>query len=61
MSAATHDFLFALQEACDSDQMRVVVKDADIAKQSDGFHGEMFGNDGWFARFSAYGPPPEEA
>jgi len=61
MTAATHDFLFALQEACDSEQMRILVKDADIAKRSDGFHGEIFGEKGWFARFSAYGAPPEEA
>src|SRR5262249_34358135 len=32
-----------------------------VAKMSDGLHGEIFTDCGWMAKFSAFGEPPEEA
>ncbi|MEZ4222534.1 MAG: hypothetical protein R3B13_16460 [Polyangiaceae bacterium] len=62
MDAAIHDFLFALQEQCDNEgSISVRVGRHNVAKLSDGLQGEMFSADGWFARFSAHGEPPEEA
>ncbi len=50
-----HDLLFALQEQADADgSVRVLVDGAEPAKLSDGMHGEIFGEDGWIARFSEY-------
>jgi hypothetical protein len=51
-----HDFLFALQEhADDADgSVRLIVDGVEVAKLSDGMHGEIFGEDGWIARFSEY-------
>lgn len=61
MTSATHDFLFSLQEAADDEAVRILVGDVDVAKASDGLHGEIFGPDGWFAQFSDYGEPVEDA
>ena len=50
-----HDLLFALQEHADVDgSVRVFVDGVEPAKLSDGMHGEIFGEDGWIARFSEY-------
>jgi hypothetical protein len=52
---AMHDFLFALQEQADSgDRISVTVRGEDIIAASDGIHGEAYGEDGWFARFSSF-------
>ncbi|MGO9919922.1 MAG: DUF6547 family protein [Isosphaeraceae bacterium] len=57
---AIHDFLFALQELADfEDDIQVIVRGKNIAKISDGLQGEMFTADGWMAKFSAFGEPPE--
>ena len=54
--AGLHRFLFALGEAHDIDQgITVLVDGADIAEQSDGLQGEIFGDDGWLAKYSKYG------
>lgn len=61
LDSAIHDFLFALQEESDSGgAVRVRVRGKDVASLSDGLHGELFSEEGWFARFSAHGEPPEE-
>src|SRR5262245_16634065 len=53
---AIHDFLFALQEESDSGgPIRIHVDGTDVASLSDGLHGEIFSEDGWYARFSAHG------
>lgn len=61
IDAAVHDFLFHLQQQRDfDDNIRLLANDVDVVDESDGLQGEVFGDDGWFARFSAFGAPPEE-
>ncbi|MGF1689578.1 hypothetical protein L4C36_23500 [Photobacterium japonica] len=48
-----HDFLFAVDEL--QDEMPVSVNAEEIAKESDGLQGEIFTDDGWFAKYSKYG------
>lgn len=48
-----HDFLLALQESHDlGSGIEVIVDDHNVAATSDGLHGELFGERGWYARFS---------
>jgi hypothetical protein len=57
-----HSFLFALGEAHDFNQViGVTVDGVNVAEpdQTDGLHGEMFGEKGWIAQFSKY-PDLEE-
>jgi hypothetical protein len=56
-----HDLLFALQEQADAGgAIRVLVDGNEVARVSDGLHGEIFGEDGWIARYSRY-PSPAQA
>jgi hypothetical protein len=50
-------FLWNLQVAHDdeSPDVVVVVDGQNVAAQSDGLHGEIWSEDGWFAKFSEYG------
>jgi hypothetical protein len=60
IDTAIHDFLFALQERADFEgDIKVLVDGKDVVDLSDGIHGESFGPDGWMARFSTHGAPPE--
>ncbi|EEF59987.1 hypothetical protein [Pedosphaera parvula] len=53
--ATTHDFLFALQEAHDRKLgIEVTVDGVNIAAESDGLQGELFGDNGWVAKYSKY-------
>lgn len=62
IDSAIHDFLFAIQEVHDDDgSIAIEVDGKNVAALSDGLHGELFTDDGWFARFSAEGKPSEEA
>lgn len=55
LTHAMHDFLFAIQESHDGGTgIEVVVDGNEIAAQSDGLHGEIFGKDGWIVRFSKF-------
>jgi hypothetical protein len=55
-----HDLLFALQEQADADgAIRVLVDGNEVAKLSDGLHGELFGDDGWIVRYSRYPSQPQ--
>ena len=55
VTTGMHDLLFALQEQADTDgPICVTVGGVDVARQSDGMHGEIFSDDGWIARFSRY-------
>jgi hypothetical protein len=56
VEAAIHDFLFALQEEHEFGRLDLRIDGVDIIAASDGIHGEMFGETGWFTRFSAFGP-----
>lgn len=47
-----HDLLFAVSDS--GGAVRVLVDGQDVAKLSDGLHGEIFGDDGWITRFSKY-------
>lgn len=55
ITAGMHDLLFAIQEQADAGgAVRVFVDGREIAKLSDGLHGEIFGEEGWIVRFSEY-------
>ena len=55
IDAGIHDFLFKLQELSErSGSMQVLVNGQDVAKLSDGLHGEAFSSQGWYARFSQF-------
>jgi hypothetical protein len=55
LDCGLHDFLFALNNAQDSGgEIAVVVDGQNVAKQSDGLHGELYGQDGWIARFGKH-------
>jgi hypothetical protein len=55
-----HDLLFALQEQADAGgAIRVLVDGNEVAKFSDGLHGEIFGDDGWIVRYSRYPSPAQ--
>ncbi|MGV3756891.1 MAG: DUF6547 family protein [Verrucomicrobiota bacterium] len=50
-----HDLLFAIQEASDAgSEIKIVVDGKEVAKLSDGLHGEIFGDSGWIAAHSKY-------
>jgi hypothetical protein len=50
-----HDLLFAIQEEADANgAIKVLVDGQEVAKLSDGMHGEIFGDDGWIVRYSKY-------
>ena len=51
-----HDFLFRLQgDGPGLAHIDVLVDGVDIVPLSDGIHAEIFGEDGWFDRFSKFG------
>ena len=52
---SVHDFLFKLYENCEQGKLNIERKGIKIHSLSDGFHGELFTEDGWQARFSKYG------
>ena len=55
ITTGMHDFLFAVQEVSDADgSIRLEVDGIEIAKTSDGLHGEIFTEEGWIERFSRY-------
>ena len=57
IDVAVHDFLFALGEASDFDTgVELRCAGVNVAEISDGLQGELFGADGWVARFSKYAP-----
>jgi hypothetical protein len=56
VDSGLHDFLFALGEEYDRGQgIVVLVTGHNVAEQSDGLHGELFGDDGWLVRHSKHG------
>ena len=58
VTTGLHDFLFAIQEESENEgRIRVTVDGEDVAALSDGIHGEIFGDDGWMARYSEFPPP----
>jgi hypothetical protein len=60
ITSGMHDLLFAIQEQSDADgAFKVLADGEEVAKLSDGLHGEIFGEDGWIARFSKYPCPAE--
>ena len=51
-----HDLLFALQEATNNNQdIKILVNGKNLAELCDGLQGELYTEDGWFSKFSAYG------
>jgi hypothetical protein len=62
LDSGIHDFLFALQELYDFDNdIQIIVKGKNIAEISDGLHGEVYSEDGWYSKYSKYRDSPEEA
>jgi hypothetical protein len=49
-----HDFLFALHEAQRGDEVTIIVDGHNVAELSDGLQGELYGEQGWIARFGKY-------
>lgn len=55
ITSGMHDLLFALQEEADTNgAIKILVDGQEVAKLSDGMHGEIFGDDGWIVRYSKY-------
>jgi hypothetical protein len=55
ITTGMHDLLFAIQEDADAGgAVKVLVEGQEVAKLSDGLHGEIFGDNGWIVRFSRY-------
>jgi len=55
IDTATHDFLFALQDAHDRKLgVEVLVDGTNVADVSDGLQGEPYGERGWIRRYSEY-------
>jgi hypothetical protein len=49
-------FLYHLQQCHDDgENLAVVIDGVNVASQSDGLHGEIWSNDGWFAKYSDFG------
>ncbi|HTR40660.1 MAG TPA: hypothetical protein VMH87_03515 [Pseudomonadales bacterium] len=60
IKAGMHDLLFAIQEEADSNgSFKILVDGQEVAKLSDGLHGEIFGDEGWIVRFSKHPCPSE--
>lgn len=60
LDSGLHDFLFSLQESTDNHEgIELLVNGSNVAKQSDGLQGELFTEDGWLSKYSAYGEPSE--
>lgn len=56
IDTAIHDFLFAVQESTDLEEgIEILVDKTNIAKLSDGLNGELFSEEGWYAKYSKYG------
>ena len=59
---AIHHFLLSLLEQDDDGgAIRVVAHGADVAALSEDLDGELYTADGWLARYSRFGEPPETA
>jgi hypothetical protein len=62
VDSAIHDFLASLQEGeFEGHSVRVLVDGENVSEESDELNGEIYGTRGWFAEYSAYGEPPQEA
>ena len=62
LDSAIHDFVFAVVENADFEEdIQIIVDGVNVAKESDGLHGEAYGEEGWEAKYSIYGVHPEEA
>lgn len=61
MDHAVHEFLFSLHEACEAGNVEVRINGREVTDLSDGLHGELFTDDGWQSRLSAYGESDDEA
>jgi hypothetical protein len=56
IDAGLHEFLFALTEGHDREgSISVLVEGLNVANQSDGLHGELYGDSGWLVRHSKHG------
>ena len=61
---AIHDFLFHVQEQSDNSvapTIEIRVRGKNVARLSDGLHGEAFTESGWQVLYSAFGMAPKNA
>lgn len=62
IDTATHDLLFALQEAHDQELgVEMLVDGTSIAEVSDGLQGEPYGKEGWIRKYSEYADTHRDA
>jgi hypothetical protein len=55
LSHGLHQLLLAIVDAYEMNQgISMIVDGVNIVEQSDGLHGEIFGEDGWMAKYSEY-------
>ncbi|MBD7966648.1 hypothetical protein [Paenibacillus gallinarum] len=61
VDSGIHDFLFKLQDQADFDnEIEITIQGVNIISASDGLHGELFTEDGWYVKFSKYGENNKE-
>lgn len=61
LNATLHDLLFAFQEAHDLEKgIEITIDEKNIAELSDGLNGELYSDEGWFAKYSSYKGDPSE-
>lgn len=53
IDCGVHDLLFAIEE--ETEDISVHIDGTNIADESDGLNGEIFTEDGWFAKHSEHG------
>ena len=57
---AIHTFLFKLQEQADFEiDIQILVDGKNIVEESEALHWELFGEDGWLAKYNTFGEPSE--
>jgi hypothetical protein len=62
VDVAIGSFLFKLQEQADfENEIQVLVDGVNVVESSEALHWEPYGEDGWEAKYSAYGEAPEIA
>ncbi len=59
LDGGIHDLLFKLQEQADfENSIQIIVDGRNVEEESDGIHGELFGEDGWIQEYSKYKQMP---
>ena len=60
LDTGLHDFLFSLHESTENNEgIELIVNGKNVTELSDGLQGELFTEDGWLSKYSAFGEPSE--